>query len=186
MSYHNASPDRSVSYRPEGGSVETATNALPVKLVAIVDLGGDLVKVTMVVDRFGQEGDGLRLGVQSIEVEANEGESLTTDMYRRVPFHGLVLYAIQKWSHNSDLSPVTLNQARALTRPGARRTKSPEERWQEVADVYLAAKDKGEPTTVAVAQALHLGTSKRGQDAARSLVRRARQAGYLPPARKDN
>lgn len=86
------------------------------------------------------------------------------------------------WSHNSDGSPVTIDQAEALVRRGGRRTKSPGERWEYVAEVYLGAKEKGQPTTVAVARALGLGTSKKGQGAARSLVRRARQAGYLPPA----
>lgn len=191
VSYENSSPDRALAYHRDEGSVVTRTQALPFKLEAIVDLDAyQLSKVTMIVDHFGEEADdSLRLGVRSVQVELEEtrdDESLCAENYHRVPVHRLLLIAIMSWSHNSDGSPVTIDEARALTRRGARRSKSFEERWKQVAEVYLEAKGKGEPTTVAVARAFGLGSGRKGQDAARSLVRRARQAGHLPPAGKKN
>lgn len=191
-SYADSSLDRAVGYRPDSGTIETVTNALPFKFTAIVELDDDeSVTTTLIVDRFGnEEDDSLRLGVRSVEVEVEDNEKkedqpLNAEGFHRVPIHRLLLIAVMAWSHNSDGSPVTIEQAEALVRRGGRRRKRPEEDWQKAADAYLAAKEKGEPTTVAVARALGKGTNKQGQDAARSLIRRARQAGYLPPvARK--
>jgi hypothetical protein len=185
VGYYNASLDRAVGYVwPEG--YETATNSLPLKLEALVDVDGAPVWATLIVDSFGEDDD-VRLGVRSVKVQsADEGQPLSADLYRRLRLNQLLLLAAREWSSNSDGSAVTVEQARALTRPGGRRSRTPEQRWKEAAEAYLAAQERHEPTTVAVAQALHLGTSKRGQDAARSLIRRARQAGYLPPVRKGN
>ncbi|HEV2810069.1 MAG TPA: DUF6214 family protein [Acidimicrobiales bacterium] len=189
-SYADSSLDRAVGYRSDSGTVETVTNSLPFKFTSIVELDDDeLVLTTLIVDRFGnEEDDSLRLGVSSIKVEVNEKEDqpLNAEGFHRVPIHRLLLVAVMAWSHNSDGSPVTIDQAQSLVRRGGRRRKSPEEDWRTAADAYLAAKEKGEPTTVAVARALGKSTGKQGQDAARSLIRRARQAGYLPPiTRKD-
>lgn len=183
--YYNASLDRAVGYVwPD--DVETATKALPMKLEAVVDVEGSIILATLIVDAVGEDDD-VRLGVRSVEVQPGDAEQpLTADLYRRLRLNQLLLLAVREWSSNSDGSTVTVEQARALTRPGGRRSRTPEQRWQKAAEAYLSAQEKREPTTVAVAQALHLGTSKRGQDAARSLIRRARQAGYLPPARKGN
>lgn len=186
--YYHASLDRAVGFRPPGSDVETVTQSLPLKYVAIVDLG-QRVRVTLIVDLSRDEGpiESWRVGVSSVEIMANEDELLTSALYRRIPLHALLVDAIRRWSHNSDGSEVTVEQASALTRPVAQRgTNTPEERWRRAARAYLEAKKKDEPTTVAVAQAMGLSTSKAGQDAARSLVRRARQAGHLPPARKGN
>lgn len=183
IGYYNASPDRAVVHRGPDG-VETETKALPLKLEANVDVDGQSVWATLIIDAFGEDDD-VRLGVRSVEVSlAGEDGPVSPGVYKQLPVYRLLLVAIRDWSSNSDGSAVTEAQVRALTRPGARRSRTPEQRWRDAADAYLAAQQRHEPTTVAVAQALGLSTSKRGQDAARSLIRRARQAGYLEPARK--
>jgi hypothetical protein len=183
--YYNASLDRAMGYVwPEG--VETATRALPMKLEAVVDVDGSLVLATLIVDAFGEDDDDVRLGVRSVAVQPIDEEPLSADLYRRLRLNQLLLLAVREWSSNSDGSAVTVEQARALTRRGGRRSRTPEQKWKKAADAYLAAQKRHEPTTVAVAQALHMPTSKRGQDRARSVIRRARAAGYLPPARKGN
>lgn len=190
-SYHDSSLERSVGYRAAEGAVETATQALPFKLVAIVDLdrgGGHLAKVTMIVDRFGQEeDDSLRVGVRSVHAEVEDGQDLVSlwpEDLRRVPVHQLLLVAVLSWSHNSDKSPVTVAQARALTKRGATKVRTAEETWRGVADVYLAAQAAGKPTTAEVAAYVGHGTSKESRANTRALIRRVRLAGYLPPVEK--
>lgn len=185
IGYYNASPGRAVVNRDPDG-VETETKALPLKLEANVDVDGQPVWATLIVDAFGED-DAVRLGVRSVEVALADQEGpVSPGVYKQLPLYRLLLLAVRDWSSNSDGSPVTDGQARALTRPGARRSRTPEQRWKEVADAYLAAQERHEPTTVAVARAMALPINKQGLDAARSYVRRARQAGYLPPARKGN
>ncbi len=190
LSYHDSSFERSIGYRADEDAVETATQALPFKFVAIIDLdgGGYLAKITMIVDRFGQEeDDSLRVGVRSVQAEVDGGQdlvSLRPEGLRQVPVHQLLLVAVLSWSHNSDGSPVTVRQARALTKRGARKVRTAEETYREVADAYRTAKAAGKPTTAAVATKLGRGTSKVARDNTRALIRRARQAEYLPPVEK--
>ena len=181
VGYFNASLDRSVGFQPdhEDGPA-TVTRALPATYEAELDIEGSRYRLVMVIDAFEESADDVRIGIRSVELSAHSGV-LRANHYKSVPVRQLLKAALRLWSWNSDGSKVTERQAERLLRSltaqvGAGR---PEHRWREAAQAYLAAQRTNEPTTVAVARALNLGTGKRGQDNARQLIRRARKSGIF-------